>query len=601
MRFVGRLGRIIAYIQLIPSRRLYSFVALLLILSILGLLLTPSSLSSDAEHHRPISFELPSSIADLRQHVPSIYVPDFSLNPFRTSLTHHSPPPPSDSGNSTANTKGWFSDWKWLNPFSSNIAKDEERVVLPPLEKRCPVYTFYDPEEAGNKNKDVEDKVLLAWRRAWWAHGFKPIVLGMGEARENGLYRSVLGEGLSKELEKEVMRWLAWSQMGTGVLMDYHIFPMHDRHDILFSSLRRCDFEYATRFENFGNLLYAADKKSIDAVLKHITTSVDNSTKTIEAATINTQLFHIDPFPVSLGDYTPASVQNRYPTLKTADLPVLINSHLHQSFLASYPAGIALLTPFSTALTPVHMDAYVLATKIAFCPDPRNPFPDSCPPNNIQCVPCKKPVSVSQTANYSNLTTPASFTIATVPHPYTLASLLEPGSHFSSVSVEKVTRYLRRKTKRDAWLKEVTKSLLKSGYSASPRVVSIKAAVAAERSQPFLSLWATSDMGFNDLPWVLGFTLPTVTELGIQVPAPEEVARSVMVKANKEINADGRGGTEKGLERVRKVVEAWNLGDTEVWKFTGAWGRRAVMERREWSTQEGGFGFGVSEEEKNGL
>lgn len=83
------------------------------------------------------------------------------------------------------------------------------------------MYTFYDPSAKG-EDAEVEDKLLLAWRRAFWAQGFKPIILGMGDAKEHGLFRVVNGK-FNQDFERELMRWLAWSKMGTGVLVDYRV------------------------------------------------------------------------------------------------------------------------------------------------------------------------------------------------------------------------------------------------------------------------------------------------------------------------------------------------------------------------------------------
>lgn len=85
------------------------------------------------------------------------------------------------------------------------------------------MYTFYDSTAKG-EDAQVEDKLLLAWRRAYWVQGFKPIILGMAEAKEHGLYRVVRDTNkFHPDFEREIMRWLAWSHMGTGVLADYRV------------------------------------------------------------------------------------------------------------------------------------------------------------------------------------------------------------------------------------------------------------------------------------------------------------------------------------------------------------------------------------------
>jgi hypothetical protein len=181
----------------------------ILLLSISVLLFIPSALISSTGSHSVVKFEIPGTVSETLN----------ELNPFKQAS--HQPPAPQK--NSTASTDSWFSSWKWLNPFSSNISDDEERSVLPPLEKRCPVYTFYDPTVEG-EDAEVEDKLLLAWRKAYWAHGFRPVILGMGEAKEHGLYRVVRDANeFHPDFEREVMRWLAWSHMGRGILVDYRV------------------------------------------------------------------------------------------------------------------------------------------------------------------------------------------------------------------------------------------------------------------------------------------------------------------------------------------------------------------------------------------
>jgi len=97
---------------------------------------------------------------------------------------------PEEQTNSTHGESKWYSTLEWLNPFSSAITLDENRSVLPPLRERRPIYTYYDAKYNPNKSngKDLKDlqnadaELLLAWRRAWFAQGFKPVVLTPGDA-----------------------------------------------------------------------------------------------------------------------------------------------------------------------------------------------------------------------------------------------------------------------------------------------------------------------------------------------------------------------------------------------------------------------------------
>jgi hypothetical protein len=120
---------------------------------------------------------------------------------------------------STSSTEGWFSSWTWLHPFSGRSGED--RIALPQVE-RCAVYTYYVPSKDKNAAK-VEDRMLLAWRRAWWAYGFKPIILGPAEAKMNKLQEQIFRAKLTPELEAQTMGWLAWSHLGKGLMVDYRV------------------------------------------------------------------------------------------------------------------------------------------------------------------------------------------------------------------------------------------------------------------------------------------------------------------------------------------------------------------------------------------
>lgn len=103
------------------------------------------------------------------------------------------------------------------------------------------------------------------------------------------------------------------------------------------------------------------------------------------------------------------------------------------------------------------------------------------------------------------------------------------------------------------------------------------------------TLLVTSDAGFEGVEWTLGFVAPTMEQLGRELPGPDGAQRELLERAHREVRSGGR---------VRKVVEMWNLGSTEAWKFAGAVGERGRMERRRWSEREKAFGKGLSVEEK---
>ena len=104
-----------------------------------------------------------------------------------------------------------------MSPFSSSVTLDENRSLLPPVEKRPPIYTYYDHTlKKDDEIKAAETQILITWRRAWWAHGFRPMILGPAEATKNPLYEEVQQKGLEAAIKDELLRWLAWESMGYG-------------------------------------------------------------------------------------------------------------------------------------------------------------------------------------------------------------------------------------------------------------------------------------------------------------------------------------------------------------------------------------------------
>lgn len=164
------------------------------------------------------------------------------------------------------------------------------------------MYTFYEVSSNGKKAKSVrlaEERLLLQWRRAWWAQGFRPVVLGRAEAINNPLYRKVQLLGLSGSIELEVLRWLAWGNMGDGVLSDWLAFPMAAFDNTLLSFWRRGSFPLLTRYQGLGSAIFCGEKKEINEAiekiikqpveLKKVTSLADPTFDELELFTIDKQ------------------------------------------------------------------------------------------------------------------------------------------------------------------------------------------------------------------------------------------------------------------------------------------------------------------------
>ena len=496
----------------------------------------------------------------------------------------------------------WYNDWKWLNPFSDSITSYENGVVLPPIRERVPIYAFYDTSaDRSEATREAENKLLLIWRRAWWAQGFRPVILGRGEAMKNELYVSVQAKELERKIEIEVMRWLAWEQMGSGILANWLVLPMGPYDDPNLSYLRRGEYPILTRYVGLGGGLFSGEK---GAIREALTTALQSSKLTKAKSFLDvfdTQRLAVsEPKPDSIAFYDAQVLSTNYKAIETAltedkpkglhSLAQLITSHLHLTFLNTFSTGFAILTPFPGHTLTLSQPALALAHSLATCPE--TPMPGACPPNLPSCTPCtrRRPIQIATPTSYYN--TSSLYTIGTLPHPYTLAALLAPTKDIT-------IRHIRRDTDRDRWLQAVTESTLGREISGPDRIVSFKETVAADWGS-WRGLWMTEEPAIpehRDLEWHFGFSLPFVNATNLvpknQQPTDKELkTQSKILEKAKEVIKVKKARKGHMEMRVKNAVEAWNLADTEAWRFVRALGRRETLLRRKWEDEEKAFAGG---------
>jgi hypothetical protein len=544
-----------------------------------------------------------------------------AFHPFHPSA--HTPPV---QENSTSGDASWYSNWNWLSPFSSTVTYEENRSLLPPLQNRPPIYTYYDHTlKTDTDRKAAESEVLLTWRKAWWAHGFEPMILGPQDAMANPQYEEMQklqvkpGTQLEPEIQAELSRWFAWERMGGGILCHYLALPMGSYEDSLLSSLRRGEYPKLTRYEHLESGLFSGGKPEITAALKAALESEELSKSKDLIEVMPKDTFTVDPAPESIAFYDSGTVSSRYAKIGEAIvespgkglklLNQLINAHLHNTWQNIFSDGIAVLKPLPAHMTAVIEPALELAQFLAQCPE--SPIPASCPPNREKkcrfCV-ASTPLKITTPAQYRNLTT--KYTIGTIPHPYTLISLND--------MKEKVNvPYVRRYTNRDQYLSTATKELLGTGVSTTPRLLRFKEAVASPYGAA-RSIWfiAEKPLPLEDLDWYFGFAIPrTVLDAGeSETPVPGPERRPPPPPADPQ---DGPVPDEKDLpmevqllkkakaflkskkaehKSLREAVEAWNLGDIEAWRFARAFLSRSRVERQKWEEQEKKFAGGAGAE-----
>jgi hypothetical protein len=592
-----------------PPRRFSTLLTVvgLVVFTLLYLSSSDNSASDSSDEH-PSSYR--PKIAGL--HVPSVHVP------FRQSS--HKPPEQKDSA--SGETK-WYSDWMWLSPFSSAITLDENRAVLPRLRNRPPVYTFYDTTaEKDAETRSADRKLLLTWRRAWWAQGFRPIVLGRGDAMKNPLYETLHTQiaDLDHAMENDIAKWLAWGHMGTGIMANWPCVPMGPYEDPLLSFLRRGEYPgQLTRYENLGSGLIVGEKTVINNAVKQALSSPNLARSKSLLEAIPAQAFKVDQ-PSSIAYYDSTIITKLYPTLaqKLVESPSagrlslneLMNSHLHTNFQNVFKKGISVIKPLPKHTTALVDPALHLANLLAQCPP--SLIPTSCPPNmSKKCTPCNPlhPMPVSTPPVYRNSSD--LYIIGTLPHPYTLASLQAQRAHID-------TRHIRRNTDRDTWISAATKEILGTGRGGAARVVKFKEAVASDYGHHH-SLWLTVESLppdpkenlpaslLNDLEWHFGFPIPRKIfpygESDTPVPGPKRLPQPPKpegpVPTEKELALeidllrkarDVLKSKEVSRIGIKEVTEAWNMADAEVWRFVRAYRARSVLERQKWEEEEKGFG-----------
>lgn len=434
---------------------------------------------------------------------------------------------------------------------------------------------------------------------------------------KNPLYETLQGKAMGKSLETEFLRWLAWGDMGTGVLANWLVLPMGPYNDTLLTYLRRGDYPRLTKYEGLGVGLFSGEKTSVNAALKEALKSSNLQDYHTIIDAIDPNAVFVDPKPEAIAFYESSSMAEIYnPLIKTLTddktaglraLAQLMTSHLHQTFLESFPSGLTVLNPYERINSLLILPAANIAKTLNTCPP--SPMPSSCPPNKQNCIPCSSiPITVPEShTNSSSL-----FTIGIFPHPYTLASLM---ARTKDITV----RHIRRETDRDPWLFALTKKTLGDKLGGQSRILPFKEVVASDWGAA-TSLWMTEDWTptRRDLEWRIGFALPTHNSSTTLTSAdqltaspssdasasePEKAARErstwhqrELITAARVIVKKGGTGSQRG---IREAAEAWNLADTEAWRFVRAFGAREAMERKKWEVEERKYAGGKEGEHPN--
>ncbi|KAL7787776.1 hypothetical protein V8C37DRAFT_404815 [Trichoderma ceciliae] len=530
----------------------------------------------------------------------STYEHKVSLRPPHQS----SQPIPPRQKDGKYNGTSWLADGRWLSaPFSSSITLDDERALLPPLKVRQPIYCYYDTTtKKANDERVVEGELLLTWRRAWWSRGFRPVVLSTVEAMSNPMYEQVQNMTSTSELREDLMRWLAWDTVNGGILSELTVLPIVPRQDSMLLFLQAGEYTNLTKWADLDDAFLIGPKTDVHLALQSILRTEDIHIQEVTSATaaLSNATIAINDTKTPLAYYSPKVVEHKYSKIirkeSRADtlrsLNKLINYHLLTAWQNTFPDGIEVLKPHPQHATAMLAGALKLAKSLAACP--KTPMPSTCPPNLPKCFPCvASPMAVSTPSRFRN--SPQVFTIGVVPHPWSFALV---DNLRESINVTWILE-----SPRDTWLSAVTQAYLGSGVSSNRRVVRFKELVAGEEATAH-SLWLPAENEVpGDMDWHFGFTIP---EKGMDdgksrspVPADrlpkdekpdringpvasaEDVAReqSLLDRAKRVVMLNE---SSANVTKMRTSLEAWNMADTEAWRFTRAFSARRFLEREEW-------------------
>ncbi|CEJ79886.1 hypothetical protein VHEMI00100 [[Torrubiella] hemipterigena] len=522
------------------------------------------------------------------------------LNPL---LNPSHAPPRKDNDNFKGSS--WMPNLQWLSvPFSKKASLDD-RIVLPPLPKRQPVYCYYDSTKDKPKEvKDAESDLLLTWRRAWWAQGFRPQILGYADAMNNPLYAEMQKKTTQdSSLNDNVMRWLAWDALGGGILVQHTLFPMaHD--DNVLSYLRRGELIGLQRWSYLDDGIYTGDKQTLTKALRGLLHNSKTASlthfKTGEPVhtvyeALDPNLFKLDEDGSPFAYYSNSTIHKKYEKLvKNGEVDIgalngLVNAHLQSTWQQRFSGGIEVMHTHAQHMGELLGKGDKLAESLRTCQE--SPLPDSCPPNNAKCTPCSASTSmkVKATESFHNKTNV--YTIGIVPHPWTYAVL-------KNMREDLDTAFIKAEIPPNDWVETITKDVLAKA-NVDKRVLSYKQIVAGEGALAS-SLWLSSERQFpDDLEWHFGFSIPkpeskdTDDDEAVKSSKEESAKELVLISHAHQVIALDKS-TDK--TKLRAELEEWSMADTEAWRFTRAMQARRQLERNNFEKEEAKYAQGAGSE-----
>ncbi|ANB15648.1 hypothetical protein AWJ20_3285 [Sugiyamaella lignohabitans] len=463
----------------------------------------------------------------------------------------------------------------------------------PTINSRVKVYTFYNPSPG-----DSDSPIVEVWKRAMWAAGFEPVVLNIDDCKKHDKFK-MFEEASAKNIDyfKKNMKWFAWAAKGGGILMDYRVIPV-SRGSLtsqvgLLERIKFYSDGFLKRYEPMKLLLVTGGSSSeriVRAVL-----DFENDNNIVDLFDKYDDEDERDTFAYYSAENVKTMSNGR--ELSSLEIAKLMNTHLHHAFLKQFQTqGVVVIDPLQAGAHALTVPGEFIATQLAKCPA-NDEFYNVCPPiirlvteaelftakkvpflensKGLCNNPCWNDDSSSTIIPVTNIEylpelDSNHFAIMGYPHPLSVLSVLERNA---SVSVHDS----RSRIQRNTLVRQLTSQYIPGNtVGMNHRLLLLKDAIyqAPALSNCIWFNWEDAHRStveethefLQNLSWEVGFEMDLVDDLSTN----SLTDNSEEAKALRAIlDASQKRALDKA-NKDRMGIEAWNLADTEIWKFLAA-------------------------------
>jgi hypothetical protein len=463
------------------------------------------------------------------------------------------------------------------------------KPMIPETPPRCKIYTYFDGDVESPIN--INDIGMLhVWKRAWYAFGFDPIVLDKSDAERHPRFKEFQAITSQESYKQANRKWFAWLVNGAGILSHYKVLPMvskGEEQDTL-DFLSACKFGYPTKYRLTDMDFVHGDANEAAGIINSIIRGDSQKLNDIFYMEEENALAYYSAW--HLAQVTGSEIPER-------DIPILMNTHLHHSFLSRYEQGISIVDPFPEEADVFMAPAFRLAKRLATCPE--NPYSDTCPPTQTYLeisqllkqdkIPmqtaarfvCANICSADSPLKEASIQTisslpkvgSGSFTVVAMPHPLTMVSIMQNDPKVTAL-------HSRKNLKRNPYLRQLTSTYIPNESIGSQyRLLLAKDAIYQLPRISDISWFIWEDQADQMEPqdelveWDVGFGMTKSSSLKMALlAAPDEVSVATVLNSAR----DRVLGRTPDADKV--AIEAWNMVDTEIWNFLRLWIKKRTNE-----------------------